>query len=256
MSIYKNDLSEFKNNSIGFTVLQTDVMNMLDAESLGVWAYLCSKPSDWIIRKSDILTSLKIGKTTYSKVIKNLVNLNLIRIKTPRDQKGRCIGRIYEVTNILNNFTDIPEKPTVGENRCSVKTDVRENGTHTKERYLIQKKDSIQSANKKEIFAKQIRSIWNKKVVECGIKKKSSGAGVTTTNINNIQKIIKFAKDEGSTMDYSKIDTWHNYFSELFRICANKAFLQSCVKTFSWAVKPNTYQKLADDTYLSLEKVA
>ena len=314
MSLEKKTPTEFKNASIGFTVLQTDVINMLDGDSLAIWAYLCSKPTDWVVRKEHIFNQLNIRRVRYVKAIEKLKSLGLIKLELIRNKSGELKGTTYIARNCLdlskftesNETVEVDESAGVDESATVAETRDSRKQHPYKDKDILQRKDLLQTSNnnkgvneneqtnlefnepekqnpnpnlgtheeqidlnsdkpkkpkrntklEKEKFAQGVKEQWHKSVVQHGIKQTSRGIGVTDTDVNNIQRIIKYTKDEGSVMDYTNPDTWLNYFNELSRICKRKAYLQKCVKSFSWAVKPTTYQKLGDDTYLNLEEVA
>ena len=172
-------------------------------------------------------------------------SINIEPINEPITQNNKK-GNENKQTNLEFNE---PEKKNLNPNP----------GTHEEQIELDSDKPKKPKRNtklEKEKFAQSVKEQWHKSVVQHGVKQTSNGSGVTDTDINNIARIIKYTKDEGSAMDYTNPDTWLNYFNELFRICKRKVYLQKCVKSFSWAVKPTTYQKLGDDTYLNLEEVA
>ena len=177
---------------------------------------------------------------------KNVSDSNRLLILDSNITPNNKRGNENEQTNLEFNE---PEKQNPNPNPTTQKQ-------NTETDLQQPKKPKRNTKLEKEKFAQGVKEQWHKSVVQHGIKQTSRGIGVTDTDINNIQRIIKYTKDEGSAMDYSNMDAWLNYFNELFRICKRKAYLQKCVKSFSWAVKPTTYQKLGDDTYLNLEEVA
>jgi len=96
MSIIKLTPTDFKNKSISFTVLQTEVIVRLkNSDAIAIWAYLCSKPNDWIVRKTDILDTFGIGETRYSRAMKILIKNLLIKIEVEQDEGGRILGKRY-----------------------------------------------------------------------------------------------------------------------------------------------------------------
>lgn len=208
---------------------------------------------------------LNCNQSTIERNLKELVSQGHIISKL--DRKGK---KITQRILIISGSIEVPAKMTepngegTRKNEGEVPAKMREVLTEVNNRNINPiipcskqpKKPKRNTKLEKEKFAQSVKQQWHKSVVQHGIKQSSNGMGVTDTDINNIQRIIKYAKDEGSDMDYTSPDTWLNYFNEIFRICKRKAYLQKCVKSFSWAVKPTTYQKLGDDTYLNLEEVA
>lgn len=170
MSVEKRKPSEFKNKSISFVVLQSDVIaHIKNADALAIWVYLCSKPKDWIVRKNDIFQQLGIGRKRYSDAIKILTNIGLLRLVTIRSDKGTVIGTTYDVYN-FSDLTEIDKSVSVGKSAEKDKTvylgkpteidrsaslaevpTSAEVSPFNKDRDILQKKDLLQTTNNNKV---------------------------------------------------------------------------------------------------------
>ncbi len=168
MSVEKRKPSEFKNKSIPFVVLQSDVIaHIKNADALAIWVYLCSKPKDWIVRKNDIFQQLGIGRKRYADAIKILTDIGLLRLVTIRSAKGTVIGTTYDVYN-FSDLTEIDKSVSVGKSAEADKTvylgkpteidrsaslaevpTSAEVSPFNKDRDILQKKDLLQTPNNK-----------------------------------------------------------------------------------------------------------
>ena len=114
MTIEKTTPTKLRHNRRGYTTLITDVINRIQsAEAMSIWVYLQAKPESWIIRKTDIMKKLALGRDRYTKGMNELKGLGLLTTEIQRDEKtGTMLGRT------LNCYSDITE---VSETRTSVK---------------------------------------------------------------------------------------------------------------------------------------
>jgi ribosomal protein S18 len=208
---------------------------------------------------------LNCSESSIKRYLRELVSQGYITSNVNR--KGReNTSRILSISgyievgskmNLPSNQGRVKNDPKVGSEMTHVLTEINNrNNTPIIPCEVKTKKPKRNTKLEKQKFAQSVKEQWHKSVVQNGIKQKSTGIGVTDTDINNIQRIIKYTTDEGSSIDYKNLDAWLNYFNELFRICKRKIYLKKCIKSFSWSVKPTTYQKLGDDTYLNLDEVA
>ena len=93
MSIDKASASTLRHEGVGYTVLITDVINTLQhAESLAIWTYLQSKPTNWVIRKTDLMNRLHIGKTRYQTAMNELKAIGLIEAIPNQNEAGHFTG--------------------------------------------------------------------------------------------------------------------------------------------------------------------
>lgn len=198
---------------------------------------------------------LNFSKRSVERCLKELYDNNLVVSKIEKEGK-EIVKRVLSLPSSIEIFNKSRDIDTAKYDGTPTDTDGGTLPTQMAEVITeTNKQNNNKKINKKENFAKQVKDQWNKAIINHKIKNKSVGLGVTRTDINNIQRIIEYAKDEQSQFDYTKIEAWVNYFSELFRITKNKRFLQKCILSFNWAVKPDTYSKLANDTYYNLDEI-
>jgi hypothetical protein len=92
----------------------------------GVYAYLMSKPADWVVRMGDLEKQTPTeSKAAVRRYMKELQQLGLADLVTIRDKGGRVSGKGWALRD-LPETTDTPKTPT------SVKTDNRKNRTSGK----------------------------------------------------------------------------------------------------------------------------
>lgn len=153
MTVEKTTPTKLQHNRRGYTTLITDVINSLQsAEALAIWTYLQAKPTDWVVRKTDIMKKLALGRDRYTHGMNELKGMGLIVVMTEREPDGRILGRtlncysepteVYEISTsvkqqeieIVDNSVDNPvHNPSteVQVSRSVGKPTVRETSTYT-----------------------------------------------------------------------------------------------------------------------------
>jgi len=107
MSVQKTTPTKLKKSGRGYTVLPTDVINLIrSAEALAIWCYLQSKPEDWVVRKMDIMNRLAIGKRRYAAGMLELKDLGLLQTVVEQGENGQLLGKTLIC---FNTPTEVPK---------------------------------------------------------------------------------------------------------------------------------------------------
>lgn len=101
---------------VPFSVLPNEVMELLygHCEAMAIYAYLQSRPSDWEVRKEDIMKNVGLGEDRYSKGRKVLVSAGLWHTAIVRDESGKATGR--EIWAMLYPVSDAEFKKVINRN--------------------------------------------------------------------------------------------------------------------------------------------
>lgn len=95
MSIERTTPTILKKAGRSYTVLPNDSINLIGSgDALAIWCYLQSKPADWVVRKSDIMNRLNIGRTRYADAMKHLREIGLLAAAPNQGEDGRITGRV------------------------------------------------------------------------------------------------------------------------------------------------------------------
>lgn len=95
MSIERATPTRLKKEGRQYTVLPTDVIGLIQTgDALAIWCYLQSKPQDWVIRKSDLMKRLDIGRVRYMDAMRHLRDLGLIDYIANQGEAGKLAGRV------------------------------------------------------------------------------------------------------------------------------------------------------------------
>lgn len=85
MAIYKSK------HASNYTVLPNDIFKAgLSIEAIGLLAYFLSLPSDWVIYKTTLHTTLKVGRDKLNSIFKELTNSGYV-ISVEKRQNGKII---------------------------------------------------------------------------------------------------------------------------------------------------------------------
>ena len=78
-----------------YAVLPADSIALIkSADGLAIWAYLQSKPQDWIVRKADIMRRLDMGRVRYAEAMKHLRDVGLVAATANQGKNGKMAGRV------------------------------------------------------------------------------------------------------------------------------------------------------------------
>ena len=71
------------------TFLNEVIQNIKDTETLAVWIYLSSMPSDWQVNKKQLMHHFSIGERKIKSIISELHQMNLLEYIIEKDDQGR-----------------------------------------------------------------------------------------------------------------------------------------------------------------------
>jgi hypothetical protein len=174
MSVQKYILTKESSN---FTVLPNEVLQGLhNWEALGFWTYLSSLPHGWIFYKKQLQEHGKIGIHKLEKLLKILVQNNLVSVVQTRNAQGLFAHFSLNVLNGSNNrINDITKKfAPLGKNGS---TDIRATDIRGYKYNKIQKKEKAKKKEKEksicatESVARVDNSIFDKFWQEYPVKK-------------------------------------------------------------------------------------
>jgi len=95
VTVAKTTPTLLKKAGRAYTVLPTDTIKKIKTgDALAIWAYLQSKPQDWIIRKADIMTRLEMGRIRYQDAMRHLRDVGLVVAEAINGKGGKLSGRI------------------------------------------------------------------------------------------------------------------------------------------------------------------
>lgn len=271
MTIHKSTPSEFVNRSVMFTSLPSHLIAELgNAEAIAIWAYLCSKPSDWIVRKSDIMDTLNIGRVKYSSAIKILIEKGLIRMTTLRDEHGNLMGSGYDVYNIP--VTEGYVSAALAKARLSRKRDCRETEPLSNNRGITNNRSSkkeilentdvfslsktgVSDQKQHKIKPLEVFNEWKEFSASREDVRTCRSSKMTTTDVNNIRKCgnkalkIDCVHDELKEPDFHDLTTKEGWISYWIDLLSSASKIDKRHKTFSWAVRETTRGKYEVGTY-------
>ena len=87
-----------------YVVLPTESAKLIkDPVSFAIWAYLLSKPENWIVRNSEIQDRFGIGRDKTTSAIGHLRDIGLVWDQFSRDESGKVCGRSLVCSSQPNN---------------------------------------------------------------------------------------------------------------------------------------------------------
>jgi len=112
MSIEKNTKNTLLHEENGFTtIINETICQIKHTGALGVYCYLASKPSGFIICKKHLQNHFECGREHIDTCFKYLKNIGLLEVTSVRDDEGRII----EWQTILRRKTQNTENPYCGD---------------------------------------------------------------------------------------------------------------------------------------------
>ncbi len=144
------DQGNLTRESVPFTQLcNKTIQNCTNMEVIGMWAYLQSMPSQWILNPDHLKKHFKIGKNKVYKILSYMIEAKLLVRHVHISAKGTRIKTTYTVLNgvefidpsgPVEDFAPLPQNPEMDNPEM-------DNRDYIKERVLENKKES-----KKEIY--------------------------------------------------------------------------------------------------------
>jgi hypothetical protein len=108
MSIEKFEGKMTKEDSGCTIVINSTMQSIYDFEALGLYAYLLSKPSGWIINPANLMKHFDCKKDKLYRIINKLIDIKLLSRITNR-KKGQFCGYDYHLH--LKPMVDIEDLP-------------------------------------------------------------------------------------------------------------------------------------------------
>jgi len=196
---------------LGFTQLLNETINAIqDAEALGVYCYLASKPEEWEISKQQLRNNFNMGVNKIDAIFTKLRSFGLIEMIPVKDEQGKIILWDY----YLKARITIPMETTPMESMAM------ENTPPINKEYI--NKDIINNniyiePKKKNSYSEQFESFWaqsNKR----GEKVKAYAAWKANKLDNKLDLMIDLLKNNYSLKFGDRelkylphISTWINY---------------------------------------------
>lgn len=120
MPIRKEDGYRLIQAGISYTTLTNDAINIIkNPVAMAIWVHLCSKPKDWVVRRSELMERFSIGRDKYQEAMRELRILGLVwdyQIRLPdgnfSDRGVFCcnaLGMDGLKTRSTNGEPDLPE---------------------------------------------------------------------------------------------------------------------------------------------------
>lgn len=104
MTIQRATPTMLQREGRSYAVLPTDSIKLIrSADALAIWTYLQSKPSDWIVRRPQIMQRLDLSRRGYADAMKHLRDTGLVDSFATHDERGVLTGKrliVYDTPNI------------------------------------------------------------------------------------------------------------------------------------------------------------
>lgn len=117
MPIKKETSARLSKRSVTHDSISREVVGAItDPVALAIYAYLLTKPQDWVVRKADIISHFNpLGSDAYARGMKQLRDLGLVWIALVHGEDGRIIDRTIIVEQTLDTGKPISrENPQQG----------------------------------------------------------------------------------------------------------------------------------------------
>jgi len=116
MPIEKEDGYRLIQAGISYTTLTNDAINSIkNPVAVAIWVHLCSKPKDWIVRRSEIMERFDIGRDKYQDAMRELRVLGLVWDYQVRDPDGNYKDRGVVCANALGQMDSLKNRSTNGQ---------------------------------------------------------------------------------------------------------------------------------------------
>jgi len=194
MSIEKFSGKLYNQTQGGFTVLMNQIFNLIkDAETIGVYAYLCSLPPEWDINTKHLKSKFKIGNTKIYRILTSLIDCGLLEREEVKEA-GKFAKYEYKL-----HLLPVSQKPNaVNGSAYKRKIKTKENkeictsSVSTPEEMPPSadkpKKDKPQVTKETASYI----AIWNELSKQHGLKP----VGQNQRQLNSIHKSLKLIKKE------------------------------------------------------------
>lgn len=143
--LYKEDL--------GYTQLLNETLNAIeDAEVLGIYCYLASKPEEWNINKQQLRNHFKIGINKIDNIFTKLKSLGLLETLPVKDKQGKIIHWDYYLRMRISITMETRPMDSM----------VMENTPPINKEYINKEviNNNISCSNPKKSYSDEFESFW------------------------------------------------------------------------------------------------
>lgn len=154
------------NNAVftNFTMIPNELINhaALSYKAKGVLVYLLSKPKDWVVRTSDIISHGKEGEESIRSAMKELQEFGYAEKETIRNTRGEISEHIWYIYNKPTKVDKSTLSPEPGLTTSGLTTSGKSTPTNTD--YTNTKNTNISRKEYVNIFGKEFELNKNHKV--------------------------------------------------------------------------------------------
>jgi len=138
MPIEKLDGAKLRHDKVPFEIIPRDVAQAItNPDALAIWVYLITKPTNWVVRKAEIMDHFSIGRDRYADSMKMLKEMGLVTIAHVQNEQGHMEGTVIWVHASSKVYTEDTVYRHVGVPSS------RENYTLKEQESLLKNKRSI-----------------------------------------------------------------------------------------------------------------
>ena len=98
MPIEKLDGARLRHDKVPFEIIPRALAQAItNPDALAIWIYLVTKPTNWIVRKTEIMQHFGISRYRYADAMKLLKDMKLVTIAHVQDEQGKMTGTLIWV---------------------------------------------------------------------------------------------------------------------------------------------------------------
>lgn len=98
MPVEKLDGARLRHDKVPFEIIPRALAQAItNPDALAIWIYLVTKPTNWIVRKTEIMEHFGISRYRYADAMKLLKDMKLVTIAHVQDEQGKMIGTVIWV---------------------------------------------------------------------------------------------------------------------------------------------------------------
>jgi hypothetical protein len=130
MPVEKLDGARLRHDRVPFEIVPRDVIQSIpNPDALAIWVYLLTKPTNWVVRKTEIMEHFSIGRDRYAAAMRYLRDEKLVVHTHIKDETGSFMGScmwVYGFKPEDTGFGDVrnleaPENYTLKEQESLLK---------------------------------------------------------------------------------------------------------------------------------------
>lgn len=134
--------------SIPFTQVPNVIFNLGNSDAIAIYCYLLSKPENWIIRRTDVMKTIGVGRVRYDKAITLLKDNDLFSTAYSKNPDTGLLEGTVAWLYVPDEHHRTLQKPTIAETDMSESASLAE-PDHVVKKDLLVKKDTL--VNKEKI---------------------------------------------------------------------------------------------------------